>query len=243
MRRANTADLLRRYDERGPRYTSYPTVPEFNRNYSEVEYRAKLAEADRASEEPLSLYVHLPFCEQRCTYCACNVVITQRREVAAKYLEYLHREIDILGSHLRHRRTISQYHWGGGTPTYHGLKEMEILHGKITKHFEIEADAEAGIEVDRNLGEAIEITKYLPDYHLLFRRRDATWLDTHGWTRTLLGENRSQKPQTKEEAKGLSRDGLKSLQEAIALEPNNQYVKSHFERARRLEEELRDSSK
>jgi oxygen-independent coproporphyrinogen-3 oxidase len=143
-----TLALLRKYDRPGPRYTSYPTAVEFTPEFTERDYRQKLSEADRLPSEPLSLYVHLPFCEERCLYCGCNVVVTKKREVAARYLEVLHREIDLLASHLPHRRAVSQYHWGGGTPTYHGPAEIEALHRKIADHFEILPDAEVAIEVD-----------------------------------------------------------------------------------------------
>ena len=141
-------DLMRRYLRPGPRYTSYPTVVEFGPKFSEREYRSKLWEANQAASEPLSLYVHLPFCEARCTYCGCNVVVTRKRHVAARYLEYLQREIELLAERLPDRRTVSQYHWGGGTPTYHTLEELEALHGRITDHFEIADDAEVAVELD-----------------------------------------------------------------------------------------------
>lgn len=143
-----TLELLRKYDRPGPRYTSYPTAVEFTPEFTEQDYRQKLAEADRLPAEPLSLYVHLPFCEERCLYCGCNVVITKKGEVAESYLETLYREIDLLAAHLPHRRIVSQYHWGGGTPTYHDPAQIEALHRRITRHFEILPDAEVAIEVD-----------------------------------------------------------------------------------------------
>src|SRR5262249_23759565 len=80
--------LIRRYDRPGPRYTSYPTAVEFAAAFDELAYREQLARA-AASEGPLSLYVHLPFCEERCSFCGCSVIITKKREVAAHYLSYL----------------------------------------------------------------------------------------------------------------------------------------------------------
>ena len=143
-----TLDLLRKYDRPGPRYTSYPTAMEFTSRHTATDYREKLREADVAGDEPLSFYVHLPFCMRRCTFCACHVVVTHKHDVSARYLEYLHREIDLLAEHLPHRRRISQYHWGGGTPTYQTVLEMESLHRKVIEHFHIESDAEVAIEVD-----------------------------------------------------------------------------------------------
>jgi oxygen-independent coproporphyrinogen-3 oxidase len=143
-----TLELLKKYDRPGPRYTSYPTAVEFNESYGEADYRASLAAANAAASEPLSLYVHLPFCEERCSFCGCNVVITRKREVAAEYLRYLDRELDRLAEHLPARRGLSQYHWGGGTPTYLSPAQMEALQRKVVEHFRIDADAEVAIETD-----------------------------------------------------------------------------------------------
>jgi len=143
-----TMDLLQRYDKPGPRYTSYPTAVEFDESYTNEIYHERLAEADDLPGAPLSLYIHLPFCEERCTYCGCNVVITKKREVAAQYLDRLHREIDMLAARLPHRRKVTQYHWGGGTPTYLDPDQMEALQSKITEHFGFEPGAELAIEVD-----------------------------------------------------------------------------------------------
>lgn len=140
--------LTTRYDRPGPRYTSYPTAVEFHAGVDADVYAAKLAEADAHAGEPLSMYVHLPFCEERCTYCGCNVVITKHRDVAAQYLEYLEREIDLLAARLPHRRAVSQLHWGGGTPTYFTADQLERLVGRITAHFSFTPDAEIGVEVD-----------------------------------------------------------------------------------------------
>lgn len=143
-----TVDLLKRYDRPGPRYTSYPTAVEFNERFDEAAYRDRLAEAARAAGDPLSLYLHLPFCEERCSFCGCMVIITKKREVAARYLEYLHRELAMLADALNGRRTLVQYHWGGGTPTYLSPAQMAALHEVVTRHFDIQPGAEVAIEVD-----------------------------------------------------------------------------------------------
>jgi oxygen-independent coproporphyrinogen-3 oxidase len=145
---ASIAALLERYDRPGPRYTSYPTAVEFHEGVSDQVYRARLAEADAASGEPLSMYVHFPFCEERCSYCGCNVVITPHRHVADRYLEYLDREVDLVAACLPGRRTISQMHWGGGTPTYHSAEQLEQVFGRVARHFTFTPDAEIGIEID-----------------------------------------------------------------------------------------------
>jgi oxygen-independent coproporphyrinogen-3 oxidase len=147
-RRAVTLDLLRKYDRPGPRYTSYPTAVEFNQAFDHEAYRERLAGAGRRTDDPLSLYLHLPFCQERCTFCGCMVIITRKREVAAKYLEYLHREIAMLAEVLGERRRVVQYHWGGGTPTYLAPAQMNVLHSVVSRHFDIAPDAEVAIEVD-----------------------------------------------------------------------------------------------
>lgn len=141
-------ELLRKYDRPGPRYTSYPTAVEFHAGFDEAAYRERLARAAEASAEPLSLYVHLPFCEERCSFCGCMVIITRKREVAAHYLGYLERELAMLAQALGHRRRLMQYHWGGGTPTYLSASQMRALQRAVTSEFEIAPDAEVAIEVD-----------------------------------------------------------------------------------------------
>jgi oxygen-independent coproporphyrinogen-3 oxidase len=133
--------LLKSYDRPGPRYTSYPTAVEFEESYTAASYVERLTQANAAAAEPLSFYVHIPFCDERCSYCGCNVVITKKHEIAVDYLERLYREIDLLAERLPDRRKLSQYHWGGGTPTYISPAQMEQLHGRITKHFDIEPGA------------------------------------------------------------------------------------------------------
>ncbi len=141
-------ELLRRYDRPGPRYTSYPTAVEFHDGFGEQQYRDRLAEAARTAGDPLSLYIHLPFCRERCSFCGCMVIITKKHEVAARYLEFLGREIAMLAEGLAGRRRVVQYHWGGGTPTYLTLVEMEALHGTVAKYFDVQPGAEVAIEVD-----------------------------------------------------------------------------------------------
>ncbi len=143
-----TLDLLRKYARPGPRYTSYPTAPQFNADFTESMYRDRLAEADRAADEPLSLYLHLPFCQERCTYCGCHVVITRKADVAHRYLDYVLREIDMLAEALPNRRRVTQYHWGGGTPTYHSPQEMKTLHERVIRHFRLDPEGEIAVEVD-----------------------------------------------------------------------------------------------
>lgn len=144
----STLQLIERYDRPGPRYTSYPTAVEFHAGITADTYLERLAGVNQVADAPLSAYVHLPFCQQRCAFCGCNVVITPHREVASRYLEAVGREIDLLAAQLPNRRRVSQMHWGGGTPTYYEAAQLEQLFARLTRHFSFTADAEIGIEVD-----------------------------------------------------------------------------------------------
>lgn len=145
---ARTVELLKIYDRPGPRYTSYPTAVEFHDGFTEANYRERLAQADAQPDAALSMYAHLPFCEERCLYCGCNVVITKHRDVSHQYLDHLLLEVDLLAKHLPNRRRLSQLHWGGGTPTYYPMAELAKLHRAIAERFSFTPDAEVGIEVD-----------------------------------------------------------------------------------------------
>jgi oxygen-independent coproporphyrinogen-3 oxidase len=144
----DVAALIARYDRPGPRYTSYPTAVEFHAGFGAEDYVARLRAAAARRDEPLSLYLHVPFCESRCAYCGCAVIATARREVAATYLTYLEREIAMLAAALGPRRTVVQYHWGGGTPTYLSLDQIAHLDAVVQRHFELTPDAERAIEID-----------------------------------------------------------------------------------------------
>lgn len=143
-----TAELMRRYDRQGPRYTSYPTAVEFAEGIDSAGYERLLAAADERADEPLSLYIHLPFCEERCLFCACHVIITPHHEKTLPYLELLRREVDLVAERLPHRRRFSQLHLGGGTPTYHTPDELAGALDHLLERFVARDDAELAIEVD-----------------------------------------------------------------------------------------------
>jgi oxygen-independent coproporphyrinogen-3 oxidase len=143
-------ELLRRYNVQGPRYTSYPTAPMWRREVTPADYAGILAESAAApSPAPLSLYVHLPFCEKLCYFCGCTVVITGSRHVPeTDYLELLEREIDWVAERAGSGRQAVQLHWGGGTPTYFPPALLDRLARRIFERFAFTADAEIGVEVD-----------------------------------------------------------------------------------------------
>jgi oxygen-independent coproporphyrinogen-3 oxidase len=143
------ADLIRRYDRSGPRYTSYPTADRFTDRFGASDYVDAIAERNQLrANEPLSLYVHLPFCDTVCYYCACNKVITKDHTRSARYIGYLNREIETVSGLLEGERAVTQLHWGGGTPTFLALEEMTALFEVLRRHFRFNDDAEISIEVD-----------------------------------------------------------------------------------------------
>jgi oxygen-independent coproporphyrinogen-3 oxidase len=143
-----TAELLRRHDRPGPRYTSYPTAVEFHEGFGEAEYRARLERANTLGEAPLAIYSHVPFCEERCSFCGCHVIISPRKTIAGPYVEHLRREMEMVASLLPDRRRVAQYHLGGGTPTYLAPEELDGILRSFTSHFELLPGAELAIEVD-----------------------------------------------------------------------------------------------
>lgn len=143
-----TGELLARYDRPGPRYTSYPTAVEFHDGFGPDEYDDRLAEAATRPDDPLSLYVHLPFCEHRCSFCACHVVVTRTESVADAYLGRVVAEARSVASRLGDRRVLEQYHWGGGTPTYYSPMSLAALHRDLLSEFELASGAEVALEVD-----------------------------------------------------------------------------------------------
>lgn len=143
------ADLVRKYDGLGPRYTSYPTADRFTEAFGQDELQQALRERRAGGPmQPLSLYVHLPFCNTICFYCACNKVITKDRSRSAKYLGYLGREIDALARQADPSSPVRQLHWGGGTPTFLAADELSLLARMLRDHFAFDRDAECSIEID-----------------------------------------------------------------------------------------------
>ncbi|HXG67424.1 MAG TPA: oxygen-independent coproporphyrinogen III oxidase [Blastocatellia bacterium] len=140
---------LEKYNQPGPRYTSYPTAPEWDDGFGPAELREAFAQANaRPEPAPLSLYFHFPFCESLCLYCGCNVVISKNHAVASPYLERLKREIDWVSAETRPSRKVEQLHFGGGTPTYLTPGQIEDICARIHEHFSFSDDAEVSVEVD-----------------------------------------------------------------------------------------------
>ena len=144
--------LLEQLDTNGPRYTSYPTADRFHEGFGETQYRQALAARAELSRHqvapPLALYLHIPFCESVCYYCACNKVVTRHHERAGEYLDALEREIGMHAQALGARQRVTQVHFGGGTPTFLADEELTRLNAALRRAFDIAPDAECSIEVD-----------------------------------------------------------------------------------------------
>jgi len=145
------AGLLTRLGKNGPRYTSYPTADRFDEAFGYRDYLHAVASVrTRGAARPLSLYLHIPFCDTVCYYCACNKIVTRNRDKAATYLGYLKREIAMQGALFAGLNEVAQLHFGGGTPTYLHDEQMGELMAHLRRHFRFAADetGEYSIEVD-----------------------------------------------------------------------------------------------
>jgi len=143
------SDLIRKYDRTGPRYTSYPTADRFTEAFTAEHLVNALLNRDaEGAPQPLSLYVHVPFCNTICYYCACNKVVTKDHGRSAKYIRYLGKEVAILSALVNSQAPVKQLHWGGGTPTFLSADEMTLLMRVLRDNFTFDHDAELSIEID-----------------------------------------------------------------------------------------------
>ena len=144
-----STETLKKYDVSGPRYTSYPTADRFVEAFTQEAYMLALEQRRAiAATQPLSIYVHIPFCESLCFFCACNKIVTKHHERSAEYLRYLNREIDLHIEHLGAGQTISQLHLGGGSPTFFSDEELAELMSMLKRNFVFAPGGEYSIEVD-----------------------------------------------------------------------------------------------
>ncbi|MDF2182887.1 oxygen-independent coproporphyrinogen III oxidase [Neptuniibacter sp. CAU 1671] len=150
-------DLIKRYDLSGPRYTSYPTAVQFDPALAPADL-VNCAQQTTDLSAPLSLYVHIPFCEHVCYYCACNKVITRNRNKAQPYLDTVYREMAQLSQWYSNDRSVTQLHWGGGTPTFISHDQMRELMGQMRKHFNLLNDDSGDYSIEIDPREASEET-------------------------------------------------------------------------------------
>ena len=165
-----SSELLTKYATNAPRYTSYPTAVDWTKDFAPESYPKLLARA-AGRDEPLSVYVHLPYCAQLCLFCGCNVVISRSASRIDAYLDRLEKEFDFIGRTGIGRRKVRQYHWGGGTPTQLNLAQMERVQRAFLRNFQLATDAEIAIEVDPRVTTTEQVR----------------WLADQGFNRVSLG--------------------------------------------------------
>src|SRR5262245_2856564 len=141
--------MIAKYDRPGPRYTSYPTAPQFEEGFGSADFTGLLARSGTARNRPLSLYVHIPVCDVRCFFCGCNVTVSRDRTWGKRYLPMLAREMQLAAALLRaDRRQVVQVHWGGGTPTFLPADDLSELMYLLHRSFRFATDCEIGVEID-----------------------------------------------------------------------------------------------
>lgn len=142
-------EILKKFNQPGPRYTSYPTAPLFSSEFTHENFRREIVETNSAdSFAPISLYFHFPFCDTLCYFCGCNMIVTQKREHIAEYNRYLKKEMDLLVPLISKDRKVEQLHWGGGTPTHLFPDEIRDIGLNIKNRFDFSDDIEASVEID-----------------------------------------------------------------------------------------------
>ena len=141
------AQLLNKYDQPLPRYTSYPPATELKETFESRDYYKALADLNQRSS-PLSLYFHIPFCQSACYFCGCNVIVSNNKNIAQTYLDHLIQEVEQTTARIDTRKPVVQMHWGGGTPNYLTIEQVEQLWKTIEKHFQFDSQAEISIEIN-----------------------------------------------------------------------------------------------
>jgi oxygen-independent coproporphyrinogen-3 oxidase len=140
-------ELLKKYDQPLPRYTSYPPATELSPDFSTLDYQQAIVALNQRPS-PLSLYVHIPFCQSACYFCGCNVIVSNNKNIALLYLDYLIKEIEQTAAQLDSSKPVVQMHWGGGTPNYLTIEQIELLWKTIHRNFNFTIDAEISIEIN-----------------------------------------------------------------------------------------------
>ena len=145
-------DVLKRFNQQGPRYTSYPTAPMFTTDFTADDFRNEVVATNEDNDRPLSLYLHFPFCAKLCYFCGCTMRVTHDRKLISQYNDYIKRELDIIAPLVSRNRKVVQMHWGGGTPSYLLPEEIREIGDYIKERFTFDPDIEASVEIDpRNM--------------------------------------------------------------------------------------------
>ena len=142
-------ELLKRFNQPGPRYTSYPTAPLFSAEFTAEDFEKEIVETnERGNENGISLYFHFPFCEKLCYFCGCNMLVTKDRSAIGSYNEYLKKEIELIEPLMSKNRKVEQMHFGGGTPSYLLPEEILDIGLFIKSKFNFSEELEASVEID-----------------------------------------------------------------------------------------------
>ena len=145
-------DVLKRFNQQGPRYTSYPTAPLFSADFTAEDFKNEIIATNENNDRPLSLYFHFPFCAKLCYFCGCTMRVTHDRKLISQYNDYIKRELDIIAPLVSRNRKVVQMHWGGGTPSYLLPEEIREIGNYIKERFSFDEDIEASVEIDpRNM--------------------------------------------------------------------------------------------
>ena len=155
--------LISRYDLAGPRYTSYPTAPQFQDSFTETALLNAITRSNQA-QRPLSLYFHIPFCDSLCYYCGCNKIVTNNKGRALPYIHRMIQELSLYADLFDNRRQVKQLHWGGGTPTFISDDEMSLLMHATRRLFRLADDTEGEFSIEIHPGRvSIDTMKHLRD--------------------------------------------------------------------------------
>lgn len=184
-----TPETITAYDQRIPRYTSYPPAPAWTEEWSSDSWKHHL-EATSTQSGDLSLYVHLPFCGKRCKFCACNVIITSRHDVANRYLESLMREMALVAALWRGTGKVIQLHFGGGTPNFFSIEQLRGIIERLRSLFPFSETAELSIEVDPRIATPDYVTALAAD--LSFSRISFGVQDFHAETQEAIGREQTE---------------------------------------------------
>jgi len=141
-------DLLKRYDKPGPRYTSYPTAPIFSADYDGKRFEVDLIRNNDENKAPISIYLHIPFCDTLCYFCGCTMLVTRNRDYIQQYIVAMKQEIERVAPYINKQRKVTQVAWGGGTPSYLAPDQIEDLSEFLHAKFNFAPDAEVSVEID-----------------------------------------------------------------------------------------------
>ena len=138
--------LVKKYNESGPRYTSYPPATFFNENFGDKEFLKMVRNSNDEKPENVSIYIHVPFCPQICHFCGCTTETGFTKPFLERYVNAVIKEIELVSDNINSSRKVTQVHWGGGTPNAISYRHIEKITNKIKERFEFSDNYEMAIE-------------------------------------------------------------------------------------------------